>query len=94
MVGILLDEIARPFQIAEKGETGMLTQREIDVMRELSSGRSNRQISHNLLIAENTVKVHVHNILKKLSLCNRRLAARYARVHGMINPVTQQEKAN
>jgi two-component system, NarL family, nitrate/nitrite response regulator NarL len=93
LVATLLDEIARPFQIAEKGEAGMLTQREMDVMRELGSGRSNRQISQNLRIAENTVKVHVHNILKKLNLRNRRQAARYARMHGMSNPIVQEEKA-
>lgn len=55
-----------------------LTQREIEVLRELAHGHSNRKIAQNLFIAECTVKKHVSQILGKLSLRDRTQAALYA----------------
>lgn len=55
-----------------------LTTRENDVLRLLASGATNRQIAGKLFISENTVKIHVHNILEKLQLRNRREATRFA----------------
>ena len=48
-----------------------LTKREIEVLKFLGLGSTNGEIAQNLYISENTVKVHVHNILKKLKLRNR-----------------------
>jgi len=79
MVGRLVDEVARLSNAFDPDMVGLLTPREIEVLRELSRGSSNREIAINLDIAENTVKVHVHNILEKLNLPNRRQAARFAR---------------
>ena len=79
MVGRLLDEVTRLSNAFDPDMVGLLTPREIEVLRELSRGRSNREIALSLNIAENTVKVHVHNILEKLNLPNRRQAARFAR---------------
>jgi DNA-binding NarL/FixJ family response regulator len=62
-----------------------LTQREMDVLRELSLGRTNHEIAAHLYISENTVKYHVHSILDKLNLADRKAAARFAREHGLIN---------
>lgn len=84
MVGRLLDELSRLYSPNEQEGLGMLTPREMEVLRELGRGRSNRQIAEHLYIAENTVKVHVHNILEKLNLRNRRQAARFARGQGMV----------
>ena len=78
-VGRLLDELYTASQPEVDETMHLLTRREIDVLRELGNGRSNRQIAEQLEIAENTVKVHVHNILEKLCLRNRRQAARFAR---------------
>lgn len=83
MVGRLLEEFSRITNPDEQDGLSILTRRETDVLAELSRGRSNRQIAENLSIAENTVKVHVHNILEKLNLHNRRQAARYARIQGV-----------
>lgn len=83
MVGRLLDEVTRLSNAFEPDMVGLLTPREVEVLRELSRGRSNREIANNLNIAENTVKVHVHNILEKLNLPNRRQAARFARSQEM-----------
>ena len=85
MVSHLLDEFTRLSSPVEQDGLSLLTQREIDVLCDLGRGRSNRQIAEHLQIAENTVKVHVHNILDKLNLRNRRQAARFARVQGIIS---------
>jgi two-component system nitrate/nitrite response regulator NarL len=85
LVGILLEELSRLSPAADREEVSLLTPREIEVLRELGRGGSNRQIASNLEIAENTVKVHVHNILDKLNLPNRRQAARFARTKGITN---------
>jgi DNA-binding NarL/FixJ family response regulator len=62
-----------------------LTQRETDVLRELSLEKTNHEIAADLYISENTVKYHVHSILDKLNLADRKAAARFAREHGLIN---------
>lgn len=49
-----------------------LTNREIEVMRELADGRSNREIAEALFISEATVKTHMHHIYRKLGVGNRR----------------------
>ncbi len=83
MVGYLMDEFARLSARDEVEGISVLTPREMEVLHEIGQGCSNRQISEDLNIAENTVKVHVHNILEKLNLRNRRQAARFARYQGI-----------
>jgi DNA-binding NarL/FixJ family response regulator len=48
-----------------------LTFREDEVLKCLRAGRTNRQIAHELRLADGTVKVHVRNILRKLKATNR-----------------------
>lgn len=60
-----------------------LTQRENDVLRVLATGKTNKEIANHLYISENTVKYHVHSILEKLNLPNRKAAAIFAKEHGM-----------
>ena len=55
-----------------------LTTREMEILNIIATGASNRTIAGRLSISENTVKIHVHKILKKLKVRNRREAARYA----------------
>jgi two-component system NarL family response regulator len=55
-----------------------LTGREIEVLRLVARGMSNKEIAAELVIAENTVKNHVRNILEKLQLRSRMEAAMYA----------------
>jgi DNA-binding NarL/FixJ family response regulator len=66
---------------------GGLTAREIDVIRLLSAGKSNREIAHELSIGETTAISHVRNILSKLSLSSRTAAAAWAIRHGFDQPL-------
>ena len=61
-----------------------LTHREIDVLKLIGEGLSNRDISEVLEISENTVISHVGRILNKLELDNRTQAALYARKQGIV----------
>lgn len=57
----------------------MLTYREKEILRLLASESSNEEIANELFISGNTVRVHIHNILEKLGMKNRREAAKFAR---------------
>ncbi|MBX9823665.1 MAG: response regulator transcription factor [Xanthobacteraceae bacterium] len=54
---------------------GRLSSREVDILKRLVHGDSNKQISRQLEISETTVKVHVKAILRKIRVCNRTQAA-------------------
>jgi DNA-binding NarL/FixJ family response regulator len=58
-------------QIAEHAADDALTEREIDVLRRVGSGNSNKQIAAQLAISEGTVKAHMKNILPKLGARDR-----------------------
>jgi NarL family two-component system response regulator LiaR len=60
-----------------------LTARELEVLREIARGKSNRELALELGISEKTVKTHVSNILGKLHLDDRTQAAIYALKHGL-----------
>lgn len=49
----------------------LLTERELDVLHELARGLSNKQIASALTISEQTVKVHIRNLLRKLNVRSR-----------------------
>ena len=61
-----------------------LTVREIDVLRSLALGKSNKEISQSLNIGEQTVKTHVSHILDKLGVPSRTQAALYAIRTGLV----------
>ena len=63
-----------------------LTARELEVLRLIAAGRSNREIARELEVAEKTVKTHVSNVLSKLGVADRTQAALYAVQHGLANP--------
>jgi two-component system, NarL family, response regulator LiaR len=61
-----------------------LTGREIDVLRLLAQGKSNKEISQSLNIGEQTVKTHVSHVLNKLGMPSRTMAALYAIRMGLV----------
>lgn len=60
-----------------------LTERELEVLRLIAQGKSNREIADQLVIAEMTVRTHVSNVLGKLHLASRTQAALYALREGL-----------
>lgn len=66
---------------------GLLTRRELDVLRLLAEGRTNKAIADTLVISPGTVKFHTGSILRKLHAANRAEAvSRYLRLLGMPTP--------
>jgi DNA-binding NarL/FixJ family response regulator len=61
-----------------------LSDRELDVLRLLAEGRTNREIAGDLYLAEGTVKNHVTNVLAKLGARDRTQAALRARALGLL----------
>ena len=60
-----------------------LSERELDVVRQIARGATNRAIAATLTISEGTVKSHISNILSRLGLRDRTQVAIYARDHGL-----------
>jgi DNA-binding NarL/FixJ family response regulator len=63
---------------AERKTIDVLTNRELDVLKEIARGKSNKEIASALFITEKTVKTHVSNLLSKLELVDRTQAALFA----------------
>jgi DNA-binding NarL/FixJ family response regulator len=64
--------------------SGDLTEREIEVLRLIARGATNKEIAARLVISEGTVKNHISNILSRLGLRDRTQAAIYAREQGLL----------
>ena len=60
-----------------------LSPRELEILRAIASGASNKEIARALAIAETTVKIHVQHILRKLDVSSRVHAAVLATEHGL-----------
>jgi DNA-binding NarL/FixJ family response regulator len=60
-----------------------LSRREVEVLRLLAAGRSNRTIAAELVLSEKTVQRHVSNIFGKIDVGSRTAAAAYAFEHGL-----------
>ncbi len=77
----IVEEYSRIGKTHESNDhcANILTTRELEVLQLLGNGATNQNIANRLVLSENTVKVHVHNILDKLNLRNRREAAEFAR---------------
>jgi DNA-binding NarL/FixJ family response regulator len=62
-----------------------LTEREMDVLRLLTQGKSNKEIASDLFIGDRTVKSHLSAIFQKLDVTDRTQAALYAVRHGLVD---------
>jgi DNA-binding CsgD family transcriptional regulator len=63
-----------------------LTKRELEVLRLLSTGETNKQIAASLVVSVRTVDRHVSNIYAKLGVSSRAAATSYAHQHGLVRP--------
>ncbi len=82
----LMEELSRTKESGRTGDSTLakLTNRELEVLQEISCGATNQEISQHLFLSENTVKHHIHSILDKLNVSDRREASSLARQHGLI----------
>lgn len=69
---------------AAGADPGGLTRRELEVLRLVAAGKSNRSIAAELVLSEKTVARHVSNILAKLGLPSRSAATAHAYEHGLV----------
>jgi DNA-binding NarL/FixJ family response regulator len=85
----MMARIMQEFSVSSPNDGGThnpfvgLTSREVEVLQELADGITNQEIATRLFISENTVKNHIHNILDKLKLSNRREAIDFAHKYGL-----------
>ena len=62
-----------------------LTERELEILRALGAGRSNREIAKMLWLAEQTVKFHLTNVYRKLNVSSRTEAVHWAYQHNLLS---------
>ena len=93
MAAKILQEFRQPTQNAaqEPEARDELTPREITVLERVVEGATNKEIAEALTITENTVKIHLRNILEKLHLQNRIQAAVYAVRQGLVDESSQRQ---
>jgi DNA-binding NarL/FixJ family response regulator len=80
-------DLARVDALSNKkasADAGPLTGREVEVLRLVASGMTNREISNKLFISEKTVARHISNIFTKLDLSSRAAATAYAYQHRLV----------
>ena len=76
--------VVPPAAPAATGHRNLLTARELDVLRAVAAGDTNRQIAQGLGLAENTVKAYLRSVLQKLGSRNRLEAVMQAQQQGLL----------
>ncbi len=71
--------------IAGNDKLAAISSRELEVLRLIAQGATNREIAEQLVISEGTVKNHISSILGRLGLRDRTQAAIFAREHNLLN---------
>ena len=79
-----LARVRRAFGAQPGAGGAQLTGREVEVLRLLAAGRTNREIAGELVISERTVDRHVSNVFSKLDVQSRSAATAYAYEHGIV----------
>ena len=65
-----------------------LTKRELEVLRLVAAGETNKEIAAGLIVSVRTIDRHVSNIYAKLGVSSRAAATSYAHEHGLVRPAT------
>ncbi len=78
-----LAECPEPTKAGALAAPGGLSPREVDVVRLIAAGRSNREIADALFVSPSTVISHVRSVLAKLGLDSRAAVAAWAVRHGL-----------
>lgn len=92
MASKILQEFRQPDEDDEQSEgVDKLTSREVEVLEQVVTGATNKEIADTLHITENTVKIHLRNILEKLQVQNRIQAAVQAVREGLVDESAQAE---
>jgi DNA-binding NarL/FixJ family response regulator len=73
-----------PARVCGAGTPGGLTKREIDVLRCIADGATNRQVAQHLFLSEKTVGRHLANIYAKLGVSSRTAASAFAFSHDLV----------
>lgn len=77
----IFSEVRRSIQKEEASYFNDLTEKEMQVLGQISAGKTNREIAETLFLSEGTVRNYVSSILSKLAVSNRAEAAAYAIEH-------------
>lgn len=67
------------------GPSDDLTRREREILMLVADGRTNIEVARQLWVTEQTVKFHLANVYRKLGVCNRTEASRWAYDHGLLH---------
>jgi DNA-binding NarL/FixJ family response regulator len=76
-------DVAAVDALRGRGDTHGLSARELEVLRLVAAGQSNREIAETLVISEHTVARHLQNIFRKIDVTSRTAAGAFAFEHGL-----------
>ena len=79
-----MDVLAKLGAAEGRRDTHGLTERELEVLRLVAAGHTNKAIADELVLSERTVDRHVSNILAKLRVASRAAATAFAYEHGLV----------
>jgi DNA-binding NarL/FixJ family response regulator len=74
----------KPVSQVNGDRSKLLTERELEIVRLVGEGHSNRELARMLWVTEQTVKFHLTNVYRKLGVSNRTEASRWAQAQGLL----------